>query len=165
MGYGKQVSGATTVTTDSARPGKVASVQSALQGRVARILNERELVINIGGDRGVVEGMRFAVLAATPDLVTDPDTGEELGELDPEKVHVEAIQVHSRMTVCSTYRSRWIGSGSGLFGLTELLQPRRQITETLRADEGSRPRTLSPDEAYVKVGDRVRLARNEPSGT
>jgi hypothetical protein len=165
MGYAKQVSGATPVTTDSARHGNVASSQSALQGRVARILNERELVINIGSDHGVVEGMRFAVLAATPDLVTDPDTGDELGELDPEKVHVEAIEVHPRMTVCSTYRTRWVGSGQGLGNLTEFLQPRRQVTETLRADEGSRPRVLSPEDAYVKVGDRVRLARSEPRGT
>ena len=61
--------------------------------RVAAILNARELAINIGSDGGVVQGMKFAVLAESPTIVTDPMTGDELDQIDREKVRVEAIEV------------------------------------------------------------------------
>ena len=35
-----------------------------IRGKVARILNSREMVINVGSDSGVAVGMRFEVMDA-----------------------------------------------------------------------------------------------------
>ena len=45
-----------------------------IEGKVAAIVNERELAINRGADVGVKEGMIFKVVEPELD-VTDPDTG------------------------------------------------------------------------------------------
>ena len=45
----------------------------AIEGKVAAILNERDLVINRGSDSGVQEGMRFGVVEKDVPIV-DPDT-------------------------------------------------------------------------------------------
>ncbi len=126
-----------------------------IEGKVAQILNERELVINIGTNSGVVTGAIFAVLAATPTEVRDPESSEVLGQIDRVKVQVRAFETHERFTVCSTYRTRIVG-GLGPMNLDSVLSPRRQIPETLRASEDSFPEPLSPEESYVKVGDRVK---------
>jgi len=117
-----------------------------LQGKVAAVLNEQQLVINVGARDGVTEGMQFAVLGAEPIIVRDPDSGEELDKLDPEKTRVEAIEVRDRVTVCETYRSFVVG-----------LQLHRTFMERLSAtddDKGALPEA-NPNEGYVRIGDRV----------
>ncbi len=52
-------------------------------GQVADILNEREVVINLGSNYEIQVGMRFAILDELVYEVKDPDTGEILGKLPP----------------------------------------------------------------------------------
>ena len=130
-----------------------------LEGKVAQILNERELVINIGAKDGVKKGTKFAVLAATATTIVDPDTKEELGIVDRPKVRVEAREVNDRFSICRTYETTVVGGG-GLMGpgsISDILgSPRREVPKTLRAAEGSFPEPLTESESYVKIGDRVK---------
>lgn len=80
-------------------------------GRVASILNAKELVINVGANQGVSPGMKFAVMAESPVSVTDPETGEVLDMIDREKVRVEAVEVREKISICRTYRTREISAG------------------------------------------------------
>lgn len=59
--------------------GVVAMNNDLLRGKVALILNEREIVINIGAEQGVKPGMKFKVLADTPTEILDPDTQLKIG--------------------------------------------------------------------------------------
>ena len=136
-------------------------VARTLQGQVAQILNEREIVINIGSERGVSVGMKFAVLADAPTKVYDPDNGDLLDVIDREKTRVEAIEVRPKITICRTYRTRWEGSnpiyrslGIEMLEETREIAPRK-IVETLRIDDASHLPLLSPYESYVKIKDRV----------
>jgi len=52
-----------------------------IRGKVARILNSRELAINVGSADGVDVGMYFDVLDPKGEDVKDPDSGEVLGSL------------------------------------------------------------------------------------
>ena len=129
-----------------------------LQGKVAKILTEREVVINIGSAQGVKKGMRFAILAPTPEEVLDPETGEVLDVVDRTKVLVQATEVREKITICSTYRTTKISGGalSTTYSLSRLFDPPREIPETLRIEDSSLPAPLSPEESYVKIGDRVK---------
>ena len=119
-----------------------------LRGKVARILNERELAINVGQKDGVTRGMKFAVLAETPTEIIDSDTQEVLGVVDREKVRVQAVEVNERFSICSTYEKRIVG-GRGpadaiLQGaLREWIEPRREIVRTLEARDDDRLPPLS----------------------
>jgi len=129
-----------------------------IEGRVAAILNARELVINVGSDVGVVQGMRFAVLAESPIIVKDPLTGERLGQIDREKVRVEATDVHLKITICRTFRFKNIESISSLaslLGLGSSATPPKDIPETLQMQDSSLPPPLPEEQSYVKVKDRV----------
>lgn len=126
-----------------------------LEGKVATIINVREIGINIGGNDGVQEGTVFAVLAQTPLRVEDPDSGELLGQIDRHKVRVKATEVFDRFTICRTYETY---ETPGLFpALPSGLQflPTRHV-RTLRIEDSQLPLPLPEEESYVKVGDRVR---------
>lgn len=76
----------------------------AIAGKVADILNERDLVINQGAESGVVEGMKFKV--SEPEVaITDPDTQVVLGVLTREKIRVRVSEVYPRFAVAKTYET------------------------------------------------------------
>ncbi len=130
-----------------------------VRGRVARILNSRDLVINRGSQAGVAIGMRFAVLDPAGEGVTDPDTGEMLGSLQRPKVQVEITQVTSRMAVARTYRHRKMNVG-GVFGgagdIARMFTPPRIVEryETLKVDDADWE-PLTEEQSIVQVGDPV----------
>src|ERR1700728_922295 len=80
--------------------------ENKLTGRVAQILNERELVINIGSQAGVSNGMKFAILAEAPLKIIDPVTKELLDTIDRTKVCVKAHEVKPKVSICSLAMAR-----------------------------------------------------------
>lgn len=74
-----------------------------LVGKVADILSDYELAINIGKNSGVKLGMQFAVLGDKS--ITDPDTGKKLGTYKYDKVRIRVTQVEDNFSVASTMSS------------------------------------------------------------
>jgi hypothetical protein len=146
-----------------------------LEGRVAQILNAREIVINVGSVHGVCRAMKFAVLAEEPMKIIDPATNEVLDVIDREKVRVEAAEVRERITICRTYRTRVVGGRSGMFSsyLKQFIdmqeqytyEPPRTVVETLRVEDSQLPPPLDPEKSYVKVNDRVILVEESSVDT
>jgi hypothetical protein len=137
------------------------NIKKRLEGRVAAILNSRELVINIGDQHGVTHGMKFAVLAESALEIRDPESGEVLDTIDREKVRVEVSELRKNISICRTYRLKKIpggplGEGMLKFGnVADLVRPPREIPETLSIHDASIPPPLPEEESYVKVKDRV----------
>lgn len=123
-----------------------------LEGKVAALLNERELVITIGATDGVRPKMRFRVLAAEPVEVVDPDTGDSLGTLEREKVRVQAIDVHEAFTVCQTYETLRRPALSGLVGSELVDSP--PVRTLKHGDRGYIP-PITSSQSYVSIGDIV----------
>jgi hypothetical protein len=130
-----------------------------IRGRVARILNSRELVINRGTEHGVEIGMRFAVLNSKGAEITDPDSGELLGSVDVEKTFVKVVRVQERMCVARTFRTfrtpatglaAQVGARDIIFG-----SPASVVEETLRTSESTYQQEMDEKDSYVKRGDPV----------
>jgi hypothetical protein len=132
-----------------------------IRGKVARILNSRDLVINRGANHGVDVGMRFMVIDTSGENITDPDTGEVIGSLQKPKVEVEVTQVGSQIAMAHTFKYRSVnvgGTGLGFAAgdIARMFAPRKYVREyeTLKsADQDWEP--LSESESYVEVGDSV----------
>ena len=71
-----------------------------IEGKVAKILDEYSIVINIGRNNGVVNGMVFAVFVQSDEEVKDPDSGEALGKLENIKEHVFVAHVQDKFSTC-----------------------------------------------------------------
>lgn len=131
-----------------------------IRGKVARILNSRELAINVGSEDGVVVGMYFDVLDPKGEDITDPDTDEILGSLERPKVRVQVYRVQDRLSVAQTYKKRSVNVGGkgglAITGIAEYFMPPKYVTkyETLKTTEKTWE-DLDETESYVKTGDPV----------
>ena len=129
-----------------------------IRGKVARVLNSREIAINVGAEKGVDIGMHFDVLDPKYENIKDPDTFELLGSIERPKVRVQIIRVQEKLSIASTYRKKEINVGgiSGFRSFSEFLMPPdwRIKYETLKTDEQNWE-DIEEEESYVKVGDPV----------
>ncbi|CAN5274113.1 hypothetical protein BH09ACT8_BH09ACT8_64810 [soil metagenome] len=74
-----------------------------ITGSVALVEDEYTLVINRGAAAGVTPGMVFAVFSGDGRLITDPETGHELGRLDEEKLRVKVFEVRELFARAETF--------------------------------------------------------------
>ena len=132
------------------------SAAQPIRGKVARVLNSREVAINKGSDDGVKIGMIFKILSTKGSEIKDPDTGEPLGSVDLVKTSVKVTVVQERITVASTYRSHRVNVGGRGLALAGLFEPPKWETrvETLRIDEAA-IEDLDEEDAIVHTGDPV----------
>lgn len=135
--------------------------EKTIRGKVARVLNSRELAINLGSENGVELGMLFDVLDPKGEDITDPDTGEVLGSVDRPKVRVKVINVQEKLCIASTYKSKKINVGGmgrdlGFGRMADILRPPEYVVkyETLKTTEKTWE-DLDEQQSFVKIGDPV----------
>lgn len=130
-----------------------------IRGKVARVLNSREIALTVGSSDGVVVGMYFDVMDPKGEDITDPDTGDVLGSIERPKVRVQITKAQERLSVASTYRKtkKNVGGAMSDFGsLSRVLMPPKWVTkyETLKTEEKTWE-DLDEEQSYVKIGDPV----------
>lgn len=138
-----------------------------IRGKVARVLNSRELALNIGSEHGVREGMLFDVIDPKGEDIVDPDTGDIIGSLERPKVRVKVISVQNKLSVASTYKKERVnvgGVGIGTSAISQLFMQPEYVTqyETLKTEEKTWE-DISEEESYVKSGDPVVQVRTDLS--
>jgi len=125
-----------------------------IEGKVAEILDKYTLVANIGKEEDVEEGMEFEIYDEGP-MITDPETGEELGKPETVKITVVASDVKENMTVMTTesytYQYDPMQNLLGSFG-TKTKTTKRE----LKTDEH-----VTDDRKKVRVGDSLRQVIEE----
>ncbi len=127
-----------------------------IQGKVAAILNERDLVINKGQEDGVSEGMQFQV--TQPDVpIRDPDSGVELGVLVRDKIKVRIVESHPQFSVAKTYET-YSAQVPSVYEQAELASRGRTVTRVQKIiieSPGQNTDTIGQEGSTVKVGDPV----------
>lgn len=126
-----------------------------IRGKVAKVLNAREVAINLGSAQGVRPGMYFDVVARYEDIV-DPDTNESLGAVERPKTRVKITWVQEKLSLASASKSREVNVGRMPLGeFSRALMPAKWVKkyETLTTEETGE--ALDEKESLVKVGDPV----------
>ncbi len=123
-----------------------------LRGKVALILDSRHLVINIGADIGVKEGMIFSVMSPGGAEVRDPDTNEVLDVLPKVKARVRAVEVRPRIAICRSYS---LGERSAALDYITAALGRSNEPAPVFTPRGQ---TGQEQRVYVGIGDPVVLS-------
>ena len=127
-----------------------------IQGKVAAILNTRDLVINKGEYDGVSEGMLFQV--TQPDVpVNDPDSGVELGVLIRDKIKVRVVEVYPRFSVAKTYET-YSAHIPSVYEQAEAASRGRTVTRVRKIiiePEEQKTVTIGVEGSTVSIGDPV----------
>ena len=129
-----------------------------IRGKIARIINAREVILNVGQDQGVRVGMTFDILTPRGFNIKDPDTGKNLGSFQRAKNRIRIIQTQDKLSLASTYRSRSVADAlaEAFFGTraSQTATRRKNQFETLRTDRDTWE-DLPDEDSYVSEGDPV----------
>ena len=135
-------------------------MSTQIEGKVAAIIDDTTLVLNIGGEQGVEEGMAFAIFAAHGEI-KDPDSGESLGHWEMVKARVVATHVQPRLC---TVRAPVVGEAP-VIGDTRTLSammvehsvsPARGAAEWQRLEVRGADISGRPQSQPIVVGDGAR---------
>jgi len=146
-------------------------MSAVIEGKVAAIIDDTALVLNVGYQHGVREGMVFVIFAEHEDI-KDPDTGESLGKWEMLKARVVVTHVQQRMCTVRAPAAaeepatdstrplsvRMVEHSLGHYGQRAEEWQRLQVRS---ADIGGRPQSQP-----IAVGDRGRsvLAEGQETG-
>ena len=137
---------------------------SRIKGKVAKVLTERDLVINKGDADGVEVGMRFKVLNKNGTDIRDPDNPSHIiGTVEMTKVVVKVVSVQEHLAVARTFKSIDVPPSGALgnvaatygsvFGTLGSTGGRR--VETLRSSEKTAAQEMDEKDSYIRIGDPV----------
>lgn len=125
-------------------------------GKVVHISNKFSVVINAGAEKDVKVGMKFLVVGLG-DVIRDPDSGEELEQLEIVRGRAEVVHVQPKLSTLNsievdrqpdTREIKKVTSRST--GIAALIGPQDVVTESITPSE---PVLLELRGA--KVGDLV----------
>jgi hypothetical protein len=123
-----------------------------LHGKVAALVNVRQLAINLGSKQGVTEGMEFDVMNRSAGEIRDPDTHEVLGSITLSKLQIKIILVADEFSVGAVQGMR----PSAGFGLPDWLYTSSASRPlTLKRSEHPDVEEIEEKDSIVKVGDPV----------
>ena len=126
-----------------------------IRGKVARVLNDREVAINRGAVDGVESGMEFNILASDVQKIQDPDTNEYLGSIQRPKASVRVTLVYDRLSVAETFKTRRVNVGGTGVGIGLFYPPKWEDRyETLRLKDASLEE-IDESGSYVSTGDPI----------
>lgn len=127
---------------------------STLEGKVAKVLNDREVVLNRGSDHGVQLGTRFKVMDETEEIV-DPESSVSLGTITREKVRVKAVHVEPLMCVARTYETYIDSFRPSTFEriLGEVTSGSVTKIKRIKADKRAQPD--DSEVTFIDIGDLV----------
>ncbi|MBU8812543.1 hypothetical protein KL953_27030 [Mycolicibacterium goodii] len=111
-----------------------------ITGQVALIEDDYTLVLNRGSEAGVTPGMVFAVHTDADEVITDPESGRELGRLSREVLQVRVFEVHPLFARAHTFVRT--DDFYGLLGIPFVEQPEEHVVT-------------------INVGDKVVLTRGD----
>ena len=135
-------------------------MSDVISGKVAAIIDDSTLVLNVGLEDGVSEGMAFAVFAEYQDIL-DPDSGASLGKWEMVKARVVVTHVQERMCTASaplvapeesssrTLSAMMVEHSFGRYGRRD---EERERLDVRTADISGQPR-MQP----IAVGDGARF--------
>jgi len=122
-----------------------------IHGKVAQLLNVRQLAINVGYKHGVAQGMHFAVLNRNAGEIRDPDTHEILGSAILPKLHVKVTTVQQEFSIANVEGARYVGG----LGLPSIFFEGRQVPLTLKRSDHADVEEIDAKDSIVQIGDPV----------
>ena len=127
-----------------------------IEGKIAKVLNTRELVINRGSEHGVARDMEFAVMEPQFSIL-DPDTHESLGYMEREKIRVRVFETYPKFSLARTYETYTAHIPSDLEQAVTVHRGRTvtRVRKIITESSGQNAATIGQEGSTVNVGDPV----------
>lgn len=125
--------------------------------KVAKVIDNRTLIINAGSNKGVVLGMKFLISSSTNSQVVDPDTNEIIGVVAVPKVRVSVTRVDEKYAIAETYEYRTINEGGSMpssLTISKIFDQPKLVKkfETFEIEDDQK-KEIEKEKSFVLIGD------------
>ena len=128
-----------------------------IKAKVAKVLDNRTIIINAGSDKNVQLGMKFLVSSASNTEVVDPDTKDIIGSIAIPKIKVSITRVDEKYSVAETYEYNTVNVGGNMqsgIALSSMFQPPKLVKKYKTFDfEDTQKKEIEKEKSIVNVGD------------
>ena len=115
-----------------------------IRGKVAQILDSRQVVLNVGSTDHVTEGMMFKIINPKGEQIRDPDTHQILGSVESPRAFVRVIQVQENLSVATTSMANPAVTSATIGPIARVLMPPRWVDQY---------ESLTANLSSVNIGD------------
>ena len=115
-----------------------------IRGKVAQILDSRQIVLNVGTSDQVAVGMSFKIINPKGEQIRDPESNQILGSIESPRAFVRVIEVHDRLSVATTSAANPAITPATLGPFARVLMPPRWVDQY---------ESLSANLNTVNIGD------------
>ncbi|KAA0110212.1 hypothetical protein [Mycolicibacterium sp. P1-5] len=119
----------------------------SISGQVALVKDDYTLVINRGTEAGVTEGMVFAVHSRETSVITDPESGRELGRLSHEKLRVRVVDAQPLFARAHTFVET-----DSFYGLLQIPFTASSVEDIVTVDVGDAVELVSGQACTYRTG-------------
>ncbi len=123
--------------------------------KVIEILDEYNIMINYGFDKGAVQGERLRIISKGEEVI-DKETGANLGTLDAIKAVVSVKTVYAKFSLCHQVRTVEFPILSPLASMMQ----RSSTEERLPVNPDMMTHREIPSGGMISVGDTAQLLPN-----
>ncbi len=139
-----------------------------LKGKVASILGETHLVINLGAKHGVIPGMQFKVVNSTRPIVDPDDPSNTMDGLTFEIAKLEAVNVFEKFTYCKildpyTYSTEYTPFSGFLRNVERVKEPKIDPDAIRTGDELAMKIKVGSEVIEIAAQAAPRKATESPS--
>ena len=117
-----------------------------IRGKVAQILDSRQVILNVGSTDRVAEGMMFKIINPKGEHIRDPDTQRVLGSVESPRAFVRVVQVQENLAVATTSMANPVFTPASLGPIARALMPPRWVDQY---------ESLGANLSTVNIGDPV----------
>jgi hypothetical protein len=125
---------------------------TSIYGKVAKLINSNELVLNRGAEAGIRTGWKVWIFDESIAEIKDPDTGEDLGQIPRYAAQLDIVNVGPRASIARRRPNPYTAYLELINSRVNAVQSPRQ--KEIEADLESWPEG-------VRVGSRF-IAQGEP---
>ena len=117
-----------------------------IRGKVAQILDSRQVVLNVGSADRVSDGMMFKIVNPKGEQIRDPDSNQVLGSVESPRAFVRVIEVQENLSVATTSAANPAVPPATLGPFARVLMPPRWVDQY---------ESLGVNLGAVSIGDPV----------
>ncbi len=118
--------------------------------KVIKIINDTSLIVNGGSNNGISRGDMMQIIGKGETII-DPETKENLGNLEIVKARLNVTEVYEKMCVCETaYISEYMSSifSNNIFGSK---QKKLEIEPTEISGDGDKTIRIGDMAKHIKI--------------
>ena len=124
--------------------------EDVIKGKVIKIVNKYQVLVNVGYSHGVKKDMKFIIYSEGQEI-KDPDTKKSLGKVEILKSRIEPTHIQEKFSTMETYEKEVTSLARAMIFSRDVAETQKPLPLPYETEDD-----IFEQDKYIRVGDLVR---------